>query len=190
MPNEKHTLILVDLDGTLFDTVAVNAASYRAALEEVGATVTDEYYAQYCNGGYYKSFLRPLLGGDPDPALVERVHDRKKALYSACLGAARKNEALFALLAAMRPAAHLAVVTTGSRRNAAEILDYFGCRDWFELVLTSEDVTRNKPDPEGYLTAMARFGADAAHTMIFEDSAPGLAAARATGAAVFAVDRF
>ena len=41
MPNEKHTLILVDLDGTLFDTVAVNAASYRAALEEVGATVTD-----------------------------------------------------------------------------------------------------------------------------------------------------
>ena len=29
----KQTLILVDLDGTLFDTVAVNAASYRAALE-------------------------------------------------------------------------------------------------------------------------------------------------------------
>ena len=86
MPNEKHTLILVDLDGTLFDTVAVNAASYRAALEEVGATVTDEYYARYCNGGYYKSFLRPLLGGDPPPELVEQVHDRKKALYAVCLG--------------------------------------------------------------------------------------------------------
>lgn len=190
MPNPKNLLILVDLDGTLFDTVAVNAASYRAALEEVGATVTDEYYAEYCNGGYYKTFLRPLLGGDPDPALVERVHDRKKALYAGCLHKARKNEALFALLAAMRPAAHLGLVTTGSRRNATEILDCFGCRDWFELILTSEDVRRNKPDPEGYLAAMAHFGADAAHTMIFEDSAPGLAAARATGAAVFAVDRF
>lgn len=76
MPNPK--LILVDLDGTLFDTVAVNAASYRAALEEVGSTVTDEYYAAYCNGGYYKTFLRPLLGGDPAPELVEQVHDRKK----------------------------------------------------------------------------------------------------------------
>ena len=188
MPNPK--LILVDLDGTLFDTVAVNAASYRAALEEVGSTVTDEYYAAYCNGGYYKTFLCPLLGGDPAPELVEQVHDRKKALYAACLGAARKNEALFALLHAMRGTAHLALVTTGSRRNATEILDYFHCRELFELILTSEDVTRNKPDPEGYLTAMARFGADAAHTMIFEDSAPGLAAARATGAAVFAVDRF
>ena len=101
-----------------------------------------------------------------------------------------QNTALFALLEAMRPTAYLALVTTGSRRNATEILDYFHCRDWFDLILTSEDVTRNKPDPEGYLTAMARFGIDAAHTMIFEDSAPGLQAARATGAAVFAIDRF
>ena len=149
-----------------------------------------EYYAQYCNGGYYKSFCAPLLGGDPPPELVEQVHDRKKALYAACLGAARPNTALFALLAAMRPTAHLALVTTGSRRNATEILDHFHCRDWFELILTSEDVTNNKPDPEGYLAAMAHFGIDAAHTMIFEDSAPGLAAARAAAAAVFAVDRF
>ena len=40
--SKKTRLILVDLDGTLFDTVAVNAASYRAALEEVGSTVTGE----------------------------------------------------------------------------------------------------------------------------------------------------
>ena len=36
-------LICVDLDGTLLDTVPANAASYRAALEELGFTVTDEY---------------------------------------------------------------------------------------------------------------------------------------------------
>lgn len=183
-------LVIVDMDGTLFDTVAVNAASYREALAELGFTVSDEYYAAHCNGRHYKSFLPSLMGGAPSPADVERVHDRKKALYSACLGAARKNEALFALLEAMRPTCDLALVTTGGRRNATEILEYFGCRDWFDLILTSEDVTHNKPDPEGYLRAMAHFGADAAHTMIFEDSAPGLAAAHAVGAAVFKVERF
>lgn len=183
-------LVIVDLDGTLFDTVAVNAAGYRAALAELGFTVSDEYYAAHCNGGHYKAFLPPLMGGSPAPADVERVHDRKLELYGSCLGAARKNDALFALLEAMRPHNDLALVTTGSRRNATEILAHFGCLDWFDLILTSEDVTRNKPDPEGYLRAMAHFGADAAHTMIFEDSAPGLAAARATGAAVFKVERF
>ena len=130
------------------------------------------------------------MGGDPDPALLERVHDRKKELYSACLGAARKNEALFALLAAMRPTARLGLVTTGSRQNATEILDYFGCRDWFAVILTSEDVVHNKPDPEGYLRAMELLGAAPETTMIFEDSSTGLAAARATGATVFVADRF
>ena len=56
-------LICVDLDGTLLDTVPANAASYRAALEELGFTVTDEYYAERCNGGHYTRFLPPLMGG-------------------------------------------------------------------------------------------------------------------------------
>ena len=71
-------LICVDLDGTLLDTVPANAASYRAALEELGFTVTDEYYAERCNGGHYTRFLPPLMGGAPSAADVERVHDRKR----------------------------------------------------------------------------------------------------------------
>lgn len=185
------TAVLVDLDGTLFDTVAVNAASYRRALEEVGFTVTDEYYAKHCNGKNYRDFLPPILeeyGDDLD--MIEQIHDHKKAYYSQCLGSARKNEALFAILDAMRPMVYLGLVTTGSRQNATEILDHFGCRDWFHLIVTSEDVDHNKPDPEGYLQAMELLGSIPETTVIFEDSPTGLAAARATGAAVFAVDRF
>ncbi|MDD4850470.1 MAG: HAD family phosphatase [Gemmiger sp.] len=183
-------LVLVDLDGTLFDTVAVNAASYRSALQEQGYTVTDAYYAAHCNGGYYQDFLRPLMGGNPTPEAVEQVHNRKKALYAACLGAARKNTGLFAILQALRGQCPLGLVTTGSRRNATEILTHFGCLDWFDLVITQEDVVRNKPDPEGYCKAMAHFGVPAANTLIFEDSGPGLAAARASGAQVMGVSQF
>lgn len=184
-------LICVDLDGTLLDTVPANAASYRAALEELGFTVSDEYYADHCNGGYYKEFLRPLMGGDPDAADVERVHDRKKELYGDFLDTVRPNRALFELLQNLRAAGHrLACVTTGSRRNATEVLARFGCLDWFGLVLTSEDVAHNKPDPEGYCKAMAHFGVTPEETMIFEDSGPGLEAALASGAAVFKIEAF
>ena len=184
-------LICVDLDGTLLDTVPANAASYRAALEELGFTVTDEYYAERCNGGHYTRFLPPLMGGAPSTADVERVHDRKKALYSDFLDAVRPNTALMEILKTMRAAGHdLACVTTGSKQNATEVLEYFHCADWFGVFITGEDVVRSKPDPEGYLKAMAHFGVTPAETMIFEDSAPGLAAAKASGAGVFKVEKF
>ena len=118
-------LICVDLDGTLLDTVPANAASYRAALEELGFTVTDEYYAERCNGGHYTRFLPPLMGGAPSAADVERVHDRKKALYSDFLDAVRPNTALMEILKTMRAAGHdLACVTTGSKQNATEVLEH------------------------------------------------------------------
>lgn len=182
-------LIIVDLDGTLFDTIGVNGAAYRRALAEAGYEMTEEYYARHCDGHYYLDFLPALMPG-ADRAVIERVHDRKLALYAECLPAARKNEALFALLAAMRPTCHLAIVTTATRKNVEEILALFGCRDWFELIVTNAEVTHSKPDPEGFCKAMAHFGVSAQETVIFEDSETGLAAARASGAAVFKAEKF
>ena len=148
---KKQGLIAVDLDGTLFDTVAVNAESYRRALESFGFTLDYDYYAAYCNGRHYRAFLQPLMGGNPSAEDVERVHDLKKQYYAANMDIARKNEALFVILEALRPTHYLAVITTGSRQNATEMLDHFHCTDWFDLILTQEDVVNNKPDPEGYL---------------------------------------
>ena len=184
-------LICVDLDGTLLDTVPANVASYRAALEELGFTVTDEYYAERCNGGHYTRFLPPLMGGTPSTADVERVHDRKKALYSDFLDVVRPNTALMEILRTMQAAGHdLACVTTGSKQNATEVLEHFGVRELFGLIVTGEDVEKQKPDPEGYCKAMAHFRVTPAETMIFEDSGIGLEAAKASGATGFRVEQF
>lgn len=78
------------------------------------------------------------------------MHDRKKELYSSCLPMVRPNTSLLAILQAMKAAGHdLACVTTGSRKNATEVLEYFHCADWFGVFITGEDVVRSKPDPEG-----------------------------------------
>lgn len=182
-------LVIVDLDGTLFDTIGVNGEAYRRALAEAGYEMTRDYYARFCDGHYYLDFLPGLMPG-ADAAAVERVHDRKLALYRECLPAARKNEVLFAILAALRPTCRLAMVTTATRKNVEEILALFHCREWFDLILTNADVTKSKPDPEGFLKAMAHFGAAPAETVIFEDSETGLAAARASGATVFKAEKF
>ena len=50
-----------------------------------------------------------------------------------------------------------------------------------DVVITREDVSHGKPDPEGFLLACARLGVPSAESFVFEDSRPGIAAARAAG---------
>jgi len=57
----------------------------------------------------------------------------------------------------------------------------------FDLVITREDVTRRKPDPEAYLLALSRLRLSAKDTIVFEDSSAGLKAATAAGCRCIAV---
>jgi HAD superfamily hydrolase (TIGR01509 family) len=79
-------------------------------------------------------------------------------------------------------------VCTSSRRAYAErLLGHHGLRHHFAFLLTSDDVTHSKPDPEIYRTAAARFGIDPASLLVLEDSAAGVEAAKAAGAYVVGV---
>ena len=57
----------------------------------------------------------------------------------------------------------------------------------FKSTISSDDVSKTKPDPEGYLKAAQILGVDIKQTLILEDSVTGVKAARASGAKVIAV---
>jgi HAD superfamily hydrolase (TIGR01509 family) len=57
----------------------------------------------------------------------------------------------------------------------------------FDTVVSGDEVTRNKPDPEPYLTAASRLRVDIRSCVVVEDSPAGIASARAAGARVLAV---
>ena len=186
--NSKCNLAIFDLDGTLFDTKAVNFHAYREALEQEGIRCEVDYpfYCAYCNGRYYRDFLPVIAPGISEDSM-SRVHKRKAGLYPKYLHHARKNEHLFRMIELMRPGYQVALVTTASRVNVEDILREFDVADRFDFVITQEDVTAKKPDPECFLKAMERAGTDAAHTVIFEDSPTGLEAAERSGASVLKV---
>jgi HAD superfamily hydrolase (TIGR01509 family) len=182
----KRRLIICDLDGTLYDTSAVNYESYSRALAEEGLALDAGFFREHCFGSHYRDFL-PLVAPGLDQAGIERVHHRKIEFYDACLASARENTELFEQLEALREESHLALVTTASRACAEGLLAHFGRTDFFDLVLCGEDVVFSKPDPECFLAAMAHFGVEAGNTTAYEDSPAGLAAAHASGAKVIAV---
>ena len=183
----RDRLAIFDMDGTLIDTCRVNFMSYRKALSEEGIDLTEEYFNRECFGKGYKDYLPPLVNGDPD--MVERVHERKVALYDDYLGEAEVNPMLDDFIRGMKEIYYMALVTTASRENVRDVTEHFGLNDKFDLILTAAEIRKLKPDPEGFLMAMRHFDIPPERTVIFEDSEVGIEAAMRSGAAVMRVMR-
>jgi HAD superfamily hydrolase (TIGR01509 family) len=80
-----------------------------------------------------------------------------------------------------------AVATSGTRKYADNVLTRLDIKNRFEFILTAEDITRGKPEPEVYLLAASRFALAPAAVMVLEDSANGCRAGVAAGAFTVAV---
>jgi beta-phosphoglucomutase len=185
----KDKLAIFDLDGTLFDTKDINYLSYKQAINEEGYDLDYNYFCLECNGNHYKEFLPKVLD-KVDESLLERIHKRKKTLYSCNLNVARMNKHLFKMIDLIMCEYNIALVTTASRKNCEEILHHFDKYDLFDLILAQEDVENAKPNPEGFLKAMKHFNVSEEMTIIYEDSKIGIEAARRSNANVFVVNSF
>lgn len=176
------------MDGTLFDTKDVNYYAYKDAIEPYGYEIDYSYYCEFCNGRHYLDFLPQVTTTDRE--ILSAMHKAKKLAYKRHLDKAVMNQGLVDIIRLMRTEYKTAVVTTASRENCYDILKQFGVTELFDLILTHDDITKSKPDPEGFLKAMAHFGAEPSKTIIFEDSQVGLEAAERSGAFYYKTYRF
>jgi len=75
----------------------------------------------------------------------------------------------------------LGVASSSSRGWVVGHLDRLGVTDLFDAIVTRDDVTNVKPDPELYLLALARLGLEAHEALVFEDAPNGVLAAKRAG---------
>ncbi len=190
-------LILLDFDGTLADTRRANALAYAATLREAGYPLTEEEYLGRYFGVRCDEFLRSY--GIVDPAERERLRLRKIELYPAFFDTVELNRPLWEFCRQFRrQGGRVWIVSTGSRANIDNAMAHLGIggpetpetrcpAGRVDGILAGPDVARSKPAPDCFLEAMRREGVTPRETLIFEDSAVGLEAARASGAAYIRV---
>ena len=181
-------LAIFDMDGTLFNTNNINYHAYKEALDKYNVSIDYEYYCNYCNGRSYKVFVPPLVNNDIEK--IEDIHKIKKNAYSKYLDKVKVNEHLFNIIDKLKENYKIALVTTASKKNTYEILEYTNKINLFDLILTSDDIKNPKPDPEGFLLAMDKYGVKPEDCIIFEDSSVGIEAAKKTKSNIFKIENF
>lgn len=174
-----------DLDGTLVDTEKASGEAWRRLFLAHGVPPDDAMIRGFVGrrGADVLSGLHHLFPGTTVDELLTEVHTYfDHSAPPRFLPGAR--ELLHAVTSAGVP---LALVTSGRRRYAAEVLDRLEIRDLFDAFVTAEDVTKGKPDPQGYATGCARLGVAPREAVGFEDAPAGVAAVRAAGMTCVAV---
>lgn len=172
--------LLFDLDGVLVDSRAVVERIWRSWATARG--LDPEPFLRVAHGRRIRETLRVVNHPAVDIELEVRAIDAAESAAVDAMAAVAGARELVSLLAPDR----WAIVTSGGRTLAQRRLDLAGLPHP-AVFITAEDVTRGKPEPEGYLLAARRLGYEAPDCIVFEDAPPGVAAGRAAGARVIAL---
>jgi HAD superfamily hydrolase (TIGR01509 family) len=181
--------LLWDLDGVIVDSGRYHYLAYREVLAPLGAEPAEEEFFSRLFGRRNEDIIRAVLGPGLPPG---RVHEIAAAKEEAFRRLVRGNvRALPGAAELMRRAAEAglkqAIVSSTPRANIDLILESLGLAGLPGAVVSAEDVTRGKPDPEGVLIAASRLQVEPSACLVIEDAPEGVEAARAAGMRALAV---
>lgn len=172
--------LIFDCDGTLADTMPLHWEAWHQIAERHGLDFPEErLYA---------------LAGVPSRHILKTLSEEQGVSLDAVAVSLEKEEAYLEKLSQVGPIhavcdiarehygrIPMAVASGGTKKVILQVLEHLKMRDWFQAVVTSEDVEHQKPAPDIFLEAARQIGVAPEFCRAYEDSDLGMKAIRAAG---------
>ena len=180
---------IFDFNGVLVDDESVHLAAFREVLRPLGVVVDDATYAErylgFDDAGAFRAMLTDA-GQAPSDAEVARLIAAKKPVYMDLIGDSLVIfEGAPEIVRRRAKLGPVGIVSGALRDEIEHALRVMGVREHVSFIVSAEDTTRCKPDPEGYilgareLLALAVPGEPMRNPIVIEDSVAGIQAAKA-----------
>lgn len=172
--------IVFDCDGTLADTMPLHWKAWQSVTARHGLHFPEERF--YALGGVPSRDILKMLceeqGRDLDCLALS--HEKESA-YLPFLPEVKAIEVVVAVAEANHGKLPMAVASGGMKHIIEQVLEHLKIRHYFDAIVTSEDVKKQKPAPDIFLEAARRIGVDPKRCRAYEDTDLGLQAIRSAG---------
>lgn len=181
--------VIFDWDGTLADTKEVVVQAFQEALVEVSCAVTDRFIERLMGVGTKKTFEEALkkCKVEFDDAMLEslvrdKIESQVELFRKVCL-----FKGAIELLGELKGRIKIALATMSGRKVINKLLTEKRIKNCFDVVVTADDVSKPKPDPEIFFVSAAKLGVKSEDCIVMEDSVFGIRAAKKAGMKCIAV---
>jgi HAD superfamily hydrolase (TIGR01509 family) len=181
--------VVFDWDGTLADTLPVVTLIFQKVLRGIGCDVSDEFLAKRIGIGA-RNMLKEVLqhtGISFDDVMIDALLEKKTKIQAELLGRIELFDGAIELLDSLRFKLKMALATMSNRTVIDKLLRMKRLEGYFDFVITADDVSKPKPDPEVFLECTLKLGCQPETCVVIEDSVFGVVAAKSAGMRCIAV---
>ncbi len=187
--NENARGLIFDLDGTLADSMPLHFKAWVMTARENGFDYTIGQFLQSAGMPTYKIVqqMNREMGLNLDP---EKFSLRKEELFLENIHHVKLIEPVAAIVKVYYKKLPMSIGTGGKKFIARKTLEILGFSEYFEIIVSAEDVINHKPHPDTFLKCAGLMNVTPELCQVFEDGEMGLAAGREAGMIVTDVRPF
>jgi beta-phosphoglucomutase family hydrolase len=172
--------IIFDCDGTLADTMPSHYEAWMTILSRYDLAMSEDRF--YELGGWPTRKVAELLAREAAREIdIDQLAEEKEALFEQFLHLVRPVPPVFEVVQAHRGKLPIAVATGAIRPICERILRQIDLHEAFDAIVSADDVEHHKPAPDIFLEAARQLGVDPRRCCVYEDTDPGIEAARRAG---------
>ncbi len=185
--------VIFDLDGVIVDSEPLQQRAFNQLLAQHGIDyhIGDEEYGKFFVGVSVVENAKWLMTRLGLKCSVDQIRVEQDAIYSRFIADPKNlvaREGFYTLLDHLKSRDLMRGLATGSPRHHVEmVLRGLKIDSCFRAVVTGSEISNPKPDPEIYLRTVHTLQVEPQHAIALEDSAAGIAAAKAAGLHAIAV---
>lgn len=172
--------LIFDCDGTLVDTMPIHFKAWNITTKKYGLIFPEDRF--YALGGVSPFEVLRILSSEQGIKInFEAVTREKESLYMQLISETKEIPEVMEIVRANYGKKPMAVASGGTSETVVGILNHCSIQQYFDIIVTSEDVENPKPAPDTFLEAARRMNVAPEKCQAYEDADMGIKAIIAAG---------